>query len=574
MAKKADSSFLRQANLKRNHGTSAIRVRGPGRSRIFFAMTIFVMVYGAIAGRLILLGLQDGSPAGSFLAAQNTVAQSRPDIVDRNGEILATDIKSAALYAEPRKIPDSDEVFDGLITVLPELDTPAIKKRLESNSMFTWLKREITVEQRQAIHALGLPGVGFRESNKRFYPGGQTVSHILGTVNVDNQGLSGMEKYVDQAWLKDLQELGFTQDRTMEPVALSVDLRVQHAVRDELRRSMEYYQAKAAMGVVLKVDTGEVIAMTSLPDFDPNNRQQALEKKRMNRVTGGVFEMGSIFKGITIAMALDSGKVKLEDGFDATKPIRVSGRTINDYYGKHRVLTVPEVFVYSSNIGTIKIMQKAGIEEQKKFLERLGLTEKLHTEMPGVAKPLLPPKWNELAAMTISFGHGLGITPLQMAVAGATLVNGGKYLEPTFLPRSQEEADKLAKQVIKPETSEILRYLNRENVKRGSGRRAAVAGYDVGGKTGTAQKVVNGRYIEGLYLNSFMSAFPISNPQYLVLILLDEPQKVEGQHFATAGWNAVPTTASVIRRIAPMLGVVPDFVDDAETIPVSYQSRN
>lgn len=574
MAKNADSSFLRQPSLKRNHGTSAIRVRGPGRSRIFFAMTIFVLVYGAIAGRLILLGLQDGSPAGSFLAAQNTVAQSRPDIVDRNGEILATDIKSAALYAEPRKIPDSDEVFDRLITVLPELDTPAIKKRLESNSMFTWLKREITVGQRQAIHALGLPGVGFRESNKRFYPGGQTVSHILGTVNVDNQGLSGMEKYVDQAWLTDLQELGFTQDRTMEPVALSVDLRVQHAVRDELRQSMEYYQAKAAMGVVLKVDTGEVIAMTSLPDFDPNNRQQALEKARMNRVTGGVFEMGSIFKGITIAMALDSGKVKLEDDFDATKPIRVSGQRIDDYHGKRRMLSVPEVFIYSSNIGTIKIMQQAGIEEQKRFLKKLGLTEKMVTEMPGVARPLLPPKWNDLAAMTISFGHGLGITPLQMAVAGATLVNGGKYLEPTFLPRSQEDADKIAKQVIRPETSEILRYLNRENVLRGSGRRANVPGYDVGGKTGTAQKVVNGRYAEGVYLNSFMSAFPISNPEYLVLIMLDEPQEVEGQGYATAGWNAVPTSASVIRRIAPMLGVVPDFVDDAETIPVSYQSRN
>ncbi len=574
MAKKAGSSFLRKSNFKSNHGTSAIRVRGPGRSRIFFAMTIFVLVYGAIAGRLILLGMQDGSPAGSFLAAQNTGTLARPDIVDRNGEILATDIKSAALYAEPRKIPDSDEVFDGLITVLPELDTPAIKKRLESNSMFTWLKREISVEQRQAIHALGLPGVGFRESNKRFYPGGQTVSHILGTVNVDNQGLSGMEKYVDQAWLKDLQELGFTQDRTMEPVALSVDLRVQHAVRDELRRSMEYYQAKAAMGVVLKVDTGEVIAMTSLPDFDPNNRQQALEKKRMNRVTGGVFEMGSIFKGITIAMALDSGKVKLEDDFDATKPIRVSGQRIDDYHGKRRMLSVPEVFIYSSNIGTIKIMQQAGIEEQKAFLKKIGLTEKMETEMPGVARPLLPPKWNELAAMTISFGHGLGITPLQMAVAGATLVNGGKYLEPTFLPRSEEEADKIAKQVIRPETSEILRYLNRENVLRGSGRRANVPGYDVGGKTGTAQKVVNGRYAEGVYLNSFMSAFPISNPEYLVLILLDEPQKVEGQGYATAGWNAVPTSASVIRRIAPMLGVVPDFVDDAETIPVSYQSRN
>lgn len=376
MARKADSSFLRRSNVNQKHGTSAIRLRGPGRSRIFFAMTIFVFVYGAIAGRLILLGLQDGDPAERFLAAQSSVAQARPDIVDRNGEILATDIKSAALYAEPRKIPDTDEVFDGLISILPELDTPVIKKRLESNALFTWLKREISVEQRQAIHALGLPGVGFRESNKRFYPGGQTVSHILGTVNVDNQGLSGMEKYVDQAWLKDLQDLGFTQDRTMEPVKLSVDLRVQHAVRDELRRSMEYYKAKAAMGVVLKADTGEVIAMTSLPDFDPNNRQQALEKARMNRVTGGVFEMGSIFKGITIAMALDSGKVKLEDGFDATKPIRVAGQKIDDFHGKRRVLSVPEVFIYSSNIGTIKVMQKAGIEEQKAFLKKVGLTQK------------------------------------------------------------------------------------------------------------------------------------------------------------------------------------------------------
>ncbi|SDR35740.1 penicillin-binding protein 2 [Pseudovibrio sp. Tun.PSC04-5.I4] len=574
MARIADSSFLRRSKSSPKHGTSAIRLRGPGRSRIFFAMVLFIGVYGAIAGRLVLLGLQDGDPAERFLAAQNSGTQSRPDIVDRNGEILATDIKSAALYAEPRKIPDTDEVFDGLISVLPELDTPAIKKRLESNALFTWLKREITVEQRQAIHGLGLPGVGFRRSNKRFYPGGQTVSHILGTVNVDNQGLSGMEKYVDQAWLKDLQDLGFTQDSTMEPVRLSVDLRVQHAVRDELLRSMEYYKAKAAMGVVLKVDTGEVIAMTSLPDFDPNNRQQALEAERMNRVTGGVYEMGSIFKGITVAMALDSGKVKLEDSFDATKPIRIAGQKIDDFHGKRRVLTVPEIFIYSSNIGTIKMMQKAGIPAQKAFLKKIGLTEKLQTEMPGVARPLLPPKWSELAAMTISFGHGLGVTPLQMAVAGAALVNGGKYLQPTFLPRTVEQADKIAKQVLAPETSEILRYLNRENVLRGSGRRAAVPGYDVGGKTGTAQKVVDGRYAEGIYLNSFLSAFPMSNPQYLVLIVLDEPQKVEGQRYSTAGWNATPTTASVIRRIAPMLGVVPDFVDDAETIPVSYQSRN
>lgn len=570
----SQSSFLKRKGTGAAVGTSALRVRGPGRSRLYFAIVVFVCVYGAIAGRLVMLGLQPSAdPAEHFLAARPE-SRARPDILDRNGEILATDIKSASLYAEPRKIPDKDEVYDALTSVMPDLDTPTIKRRLESNALFTWIKRELSADQRRMILDLGLPGVGFRESTKRFYPGGQTVSHILGTVNVDNKGLSGMEKYLDRAWLGDLQELGFAEETGMEPVKLSVDLRVQHAVRDELMRAMEYYSARAAMGVVLNVNTGEVIAMTSLPDFDPNDRASALEKARMNRVTGGVYEMGSIFKGITAAMALDSGKVSLEDTFDATRPIRIGSQKIDDFHGKRRVLTVPETFVYSSNIATAKMMLQAGIPAQQKFLQKVGLTTKLDTEIPGVAAPLLPRKWTEVSAMTISFGHGLGVTPLQMAVAGATLINGGKYLKPTFLPRTQEEADKIAKQVISPETSEILRYLNRENVVRGSGRRAAVPGYDVGGKTGTAQKVVNGRYAEGVYLNSFMSGFPMSNPQYLLLVVLDEPQKVEDQPYATAGWNAVPTTASVIRRIAPMLGVVPDFADDAETIPVSYQARN
>ncbi|MDX5594030.1 penicillin-binding protein 2 [Pseudovibrio sp. SPO723] len=562
------NSFLK-APAKPRTGGVASTVREPARSRVYIAMVAFFCVFAAIGGRLVTLAMQQTEQGSSYIAAEKPSA-ARPDILDRNGEILATDIKSASLYAEPRKIPDPDEVFEGLISVLPELNTPRIAQRLRGDAAFIWLKREITNEQRDRIHSLGLPGVGFREETLRFYPGGNTVSHVLGTVNVDGRGISGIEKYIDQAWLNDLRELGFTSEEGLEPVRLSIDLRAQYAVRDELKRAMEHHKAKAAIGIVLQADTGEVVAMSSLPDFDPNDRSEALRPDRLNRATAGVFEMGSVFKGITVAMALESGKVSIDDSFDARKPIRAGGRTINDFHGKRRILSVPEVFIYSSNIGTAKMMLEAGIDEQKQFLKKLGLTERPGGELPERAMPLMPPRWNELAAMTISYGHGISVTPLQTAVAMATMVNGGKLIEPTFLPRTEEEAAKVAQQTISPQTSDAVRYLNRLNVLQGSGRRAAVPGYDVGGKTGTAQKVVNGKYVEGLYLNSFLAAFPMSDPKYVVLMMLDEPQKVDGQPYATAGWNIVPTTGAVIRRIAPMLGVKPNFAGDDETIPVKY----
>ncbi|WP_068085955.1 peptidoglycan D,D-transpeptidase FtsI family protein [Polycladidibacter stylochi] len=547
------------------------RVRGPAKSRIYISMLLFLLAYGAIAGRLVWLGWQSEPDEVTYVAETRNNRAARPDIIDRNGEILATDVKSASLYAEPRKIPDADEVFEGLISVFPELNTPKIERRLKSNAGFIWLKREISVAERNAVHSLGLPGVGFVGESKRFYPGGHTASHIVGTVNIDNQGISGMERYIDTAFLSGLRETGFTNQDVLKPLQLSIDLRVQHAIRDELVHAQKRYNAKAAVGILTKVDTGEVIAMSSLPDFDPNDRSQALEPNRMNRATAGVYEMGSVFKGLTMAMALNSGKVHMEDKFDASQPIRVSGRTINDFHGRRRALTVPEIFIFSSNIGTAKAMLATGIAEQKHFLGELGLTKRLKTELPEEARPLLPPKWNELAAMTISFGHGLSVSPLQMVIAGATLVNGGYYIPPTFLPRTPIEARAEARRVISSKTSDELRYLNRLNVLKGSGRNAAVAGYDVGGKTGTAQKVVDGKYVEGLYRTSFLSAFPMSNPQYELLVMFDEPHPAEGQRSAVAGYNATPTSGAIIRRIAPMLGVVPDYNEGAETIPVSYQ---
>ncbi|MBC00714.1 MAG: cell division protein [Rhodobacteraceae bacterium] len=563
-------SFLQRRTVGERHVP-----RGPStravRSRVYMAMAMFGLVYLAIGGRLVMLGFSEEAETASYISAQDSVAASRPDLLDRNGQILATDIKTASLYAEPRKIIDVDEALEGIASVLPELGTDAVRRRLASNAGFIWLKRELTPRQRTKLHDLGIPGIGFLEENSRFYPGGPTASHIVGSVNVDNKGISGMELAVDKAWLGELQDLGFASDRRpMEGVSLSVDLRVQHVVRDELAKALDRYKAIAGVGIVLDVRTGEVIGMSSLPDFDPNDRAQALEKNRLNRATGGVFEMGSVFKAFTVAMALDSGKVTMDDSFDATRPLRVGRRTINDFHGKRRILSVAETFIYSSNIGTAKMMLAAGVDTQKAFMERIGLTTRTETDLPEVATPLLPPKWNELAAMTISFGHGISVTPMQTAVATAALVNGGRLIPPTFTPRSEAEANELAQQVIDPRTSEIMRYLFRLNVLSGSGRRAEVPGYVVGGKTGTAEKIENGRYVSDKRRNSFLSAFPMDDPRYVVLVVLDEPKPEREGIGATAGLNTAPTTSAIIRRIAPTLGVLPKFGDKTETVSIAY----
>ncbi|MBA5777812.1 penicillin-binding protein 2 [Stappia sp. F7233] len=540
------------------------------KSRVLLTMGAFACVYALIASRLVMLGLAEPTSAASYISAQDSVAASRPDLVDRNGEILATDIKTASLYAEPRKIVDVDEAFEGLSSVLPELRQPSVRNRLASNAGFIWLKRELTPAQQQKIHNLGIPGIGFLQENRRFYPGGPTASHIVGSTNVDNQGIAGMELAIDRAWLRDLQAAGFAANKAIEPVRLSVDIRVQHVVRDELIRAMERYHAIAAAGIVLDAQTGEVVAMSSVPDYDPNDRSEALDKDKLNRATGGVYEMGSVFKGFTVAMALDSGKVTVEDSFDATRPIRAGGRTISDFHGKNRILSVPEIFIYSSNIGTVKMMLTAGINAQQEFMKKIGLTDRMDTELPEVATPLLPARWRELEAMTISFGHGISVTPMQTAVAAAALVNGGKLIPPTFYPRDRVTAEALAKQVISKRTSAIVRYLYQLNVLSGSGKRAAVPGYMVGGKTGTAEKVENGHYVANKRRNSFLSAFPMDDPRYVVLVMLDEPKPEREGIGATAGLNAAPTVANIIRRTAPMLGVLPKFGEGADTIPVSY----
>jgi cell division protein FtsI (penicillin-binding protein 3) len=379
-------------------------------------------------------------------------------------------------------------------------------------------------------------------------------------VNIDNQGIAGIQKWLDSRGLADLHSLGFANDRQQQPVELAVDLRVQHALRSELVAARTKFKAKAAAGVVSDVRTGEIVAMVSVPDYDPNDPREALDKERINRLTTGVFEMGSTFKALTVAMALDSGKVTLGSSFDARHPLRYGKFQIHDFHAQRRILTVPEIFTYSSNIGTARMALALGVEHHKSFLRKMGQLDRLRTEIPESAEPLVPKRWGELNTVTIAFGHGLSVAPLQAVMGIAALMNGGRMIPPTFLKRSEEEAVKLAKQVVKPETSERMRYLMRLNAEKGSATRAEVKGFYVGGKTGTSEKVVNGRYSKTKLLTSFTAVLPADKPRYLVLIMLDEPQPLpETKGYATSGWNAAPVTASVIARIAPMLGLEPRF---------------
>ncbi len=541
---------------------------GKTRTRVAMTMAVFFGIYAVIAGRLVYFGVQNPDQSGP---PPSRVTAARPDIVDRNGEVLATDIKTSSLYAEPRHIVDADEAIEKLATVLPEIDYEQTYNKLKSGAGFVWLQRQLTPKQQNDIMQLGVPGLGFRTEKRRFYPSGSTSAYIVGLTNIDNQGISGMEKYIDGQGLSDLQLSGLADPKDLAPVKLSIDLRVQHIVHDEIAVGMEKYHAIAAGAVVLNVKTGEVLAMASVPDFDPNNPYNAQDKDRLNRMSAGLYEMGSTFKSFTTAMALDSGKVSLSTKFDATRPIRIGRQTIHDFHGKGRWLTVPEVFIYSSNIGSAKEAEAVGIEGHREFLHRLGILEKMQTELPEVARPTEPKVWKQVHSITIAFGHGVSTTPLQTAVGCAALVNGGYLIEPTFLARTQDEADAVAKKVVSDKTSDAMRYVYALNAEKGSGRNARVPGYRVGGKTGTAEKVVNGRYSKDKNFNAFVAAFPMDDPQYIVLTIADEPKAEKPGMGATAASNAGIIARNIIARSAALLGVKPDFSHENGATLVSME---
>lgn len=552
---------------------SAARRRVDARMRLGILIAVFAVIYGVVAARLVQYGLAE-PVATAWINTGATAVASRPDIVDRNGTLLATDLNMVSLYADPRRIVDPDEVVEKLATVIPNLDWRETHRRLRSDTGFQWLRRQLTPRQQADILNLGIPGIGFRPEKRRFYPGGPTASHIIGHVNVDNQGLAGMERYLDQQGLADLRAVGLASGAPLEPVRLSIDLRVQNIVREVVVKAKSAYQAEAAGSVILDVETGEVLAMASVPDYDPNEPSRTLadgsidkeyEKGWFNRMSNATFEMGSTFKSFTLAMGLDAGAITLGSVVDASRPIRMGGFTIKDFKGRNRPLSIPEVFQYSSNIGTAAVADKVGVEGHQQFLTKLGLLTRMDTEMPGVATPTQPRSWKKINSVTISFGHGVATTPLQTAVAAAALINGGNLISPTFLPRSKEAAASLAQTVINGKTSADMRYLFNWNGIKGSGRGAQVEGFHVGGKTGTADKVINGRYAKDINFNAFVAGFPMHKPKYVVLTMIDAPRTgVNGGR--TAASTAAPMTREIIAQTAGLLGVKPRFGYDANPL--------
>jgi cell division protein FtsI (penicillin-binding protein 3) len=531
------------------------------RTRLFFTGVVFACVFAVVALRVVEVVLFENGTAQSHMPRFRIPAPPTPgraDIVDRNGRLLATTLDSPSVYANPKQILDATDATRKLVKAFPDLDAAELYAKLTSGKSFVYVKRHLTPWEQYEINQLGIPGVQFQHEERRVYPDGTLTAHVVGYAGIDNTGFAGIERGLD-AVLKDRRE----------PLQLSLDLRIQYVVREELQRVIDDFTAKGGAGLIMDVNTGEVLSMVSLPDFDPNHPGAAdpdhpalsFADRMFNRDTLGVYELGSIFKIFTVAMALDAGTSTLASTYDATHPINIGRFTISDYHGKHRVLNVPEILMYSSNIGAAKMAVAAGGQRQREFLARLGLLKAPKIEVSEAAAPHFPAKWREVNVMTIAFGHGISVTPLSFASAAAALVNGG-VLRPATLLKPPPGQVPQGQQVLSPKTSEQMRKLMRLVVEHGTGTMAAAPGYVVGGKTGTADKVSGSHYVERKLLSSFVAAFPINAPKYLVLTMVDEPHPNKQSHgYATGGWTAAPATSRIIQRIAPLLGVQP--VDEA-----------
>jgi cell division protein FtsI (penicillin-binding protein 3) len=547
------------------------------RPRLLVAGILFMVAFAVIGVRLAQVTLLPHGITVPRIARFDPAPPPPPlraDIVDRHGKLLAATLDSPSLYANPRQIPDPADTADKLVATLPGLDRAALLAKLSSGKGFVWVKRHLTPDQEYAVNQLGLPGLQFQHEERRVYPYGALLSHAVGFTGIDDNGEAGIERGLD----KSLRDRG-------EPMQLSVDLRLQYILHEELQRVVEDFTAKGGAGLIMNVNTGEVLAMVSLPDFDPSHPdtldpshpEWTIAERMFNRVTLGDYEIGSVFKIFTTAMGLDSGATTMTGRFDATYPIHIGRFTISDYHGKHRWETVPEILMYSSNIGEAKIALAVGADRQQEYLRRFGLLSSPSFELKEVGRPHYPAKWREVNVMTIGFGHGISETPLQIATAGSALVNGG-ILRPATLLKLPPGGAPQGVRVISPETSEHMRKLLRMVVMYGTGEMVDAPGYVVGGKTGTADKVEGRHYAERKLLSSFLGVFPMTAPKYLVLVMVDEPHPNKASHgFATAGWTAAPAVGRTIVRIAPLLGVQPVDESSPEIVqsltPESMQGK-
>jgi cell division protein FtsI (penicillin-binding protein 3) len=520
--------------------------------RLQAIMASFAIGFLILAVRLFdVTFFQDHKNISTASSITYNTNMKRPEIVDRNGVLLAVNLTTASLYANPKIIIDPKEAATKLFEIFPDLDYKQLLEELHSTKSFIWIKRNLTPKEQFAVNSLGIPGLFFENSEKRFYTQGPLLSHILGFVGMDGKGLAGIEKYYDDNLIKN-KDINLN-----EQVKLSIDVRIQSIVSEELMQAIEEFKAIGAIGIVLDAKNGEIVSSVSLPAFDPHNPGSATHDQLFNRFSLGLYEPGSTFKTFTMAMALDAGTITLKDVYNVDSPIKSARFKITDYHGKGGHLSIPEIFMYSSNIGTAKISLDLGKKKQQQFLKDFGLLDELTIEIPEKARPLYPSekRWSDLSTMTISYGHGIAVTPLHIARAAAAMLNGGNLYNATFLKQSDDFKTK-STQVIKSETSSLMQKLYRLVVEYGTGKKANVDGYIVGGKTGTADKAAKGGYNRNSRLSSFIAAFPIHDPKYVVLVMIDEPKGNQSTGgYATAGMTAAPTSGRIISRIGPLLGL-------------------
>ena len=527
----------------------AVKALERGRDRLVVTGLLVVLAFSAVSVRLVgATCFTEREEARLEQHAPEAELQgSRADILDRNGAQLATSLATASLYADPKLVLDAHEAAVKLAEALPGLDYKETLAKLSSNKRFVWLKRNLTPRQHQAVHVLGLPGILFEREERRFYPPASLTAHVVGYTGVDNVGLAGLERFFDKP----------LKANATKALQTSLDLRLQHILRREIAAGVEEFKAIGGNGIITDVRTGEILAMTSLPDFDPHEPGAIEDAQKFDRNTLGVYEMGSTFKIFNSAMSLDSGKVRYNDSFDAINPIHIGRFTISDYHGKHRMLSVSEIFEYSSNLGSVHMALTAGVPTQQAFMNRIGFLKAVPIELPELGKPLIPHPWREINAMTIAFGHGMSVSPLHVAMGASAVINGGILHRPTLM-KVQPGQEVAGERIVSERTSLEMRKLFRIVVAEGTAKLADVPGYLVGGKTGTADKQRGRHYATNANLTSFIGVFPINDPKYLVMVMFDEPRPSASTHgFATAGWTAAPAVGRVIKQIGPLLGVQP-----------------
>lgn len=565
-----DPDEIERENIRARNLAMRDRQRHRAEGRLLVLGAGFAFAFCMVAVQMFQLASTDPVEPRAYTQGSDIVAQ-RANITDRNGRILATNLLTRSLYAQPHMMIDPDRAARELVAIFPDLDEDFLREKFTSDRKFLWIKKKISPEQMQQVHDIGEPGLLFGPREMRLYPNGKLAAHVLGGASFGREGVhsaevigvAGVEKVYD-SWLRDPANDG-------APLTLSLDLTVQSAIRQVLYGGMKLMNAKGAASVLMDIHTGEVVSLVSLPDFDPNDRPRPLtegdaaDSPLFNRAVQGVYELGSTFKIFTTAQALELELVNPNTMINTRGPLTWGKYKIHDFSNHGKELSVTDIIVKSSNIGTARLAMEIGVDRHRDFLGRLGLLEPSPVELveASISQPLLPPRWSEISTMTISYGHGLSVSPMHLAAAYASVLNGGTRIKPTLLRR---EGPQNGERVVSQATSAASRDMLRQVVTRGTASFGEVPGYAVGGKTGTADKPKpQGGYYDEKVIATFASVFPAHDPKYVLVVTLDEPVETSGpKPRRTAGWTAVPVAAEIIRRAAPLLGLRPEIEPRAD----------